>query len=145
MTDGSCIAFFDLGDDIACAPSPNTPDWVNHIAFRVDGVAELEQVKARLQANGVDVVGITDHHIFKSIYFFDPNGIRVELSAQLASEMQMFEESKQAHSRLAEWTRRKDEWRRERAAGGGPPVLKPQRNDRPEVAERAARAGNAPR
>jgi predicted metal-dependent phosphoesterase TrpH len=145
MTDGSCIAFFDLGDDDACAPSPNTPDWVNHIAFRVDGVAQLEQVKARLEANGVDVVGITDHHIFKSIYFFDPNGIRVELSAQLASEMQMLEESKHAHSRLAEWTRRKNEWRRERAAGGGTSVLKPQQNDRPEVAERAARAGDAPR
>ncbi len=91
------------------------------------------------------MVGITDHHIFKSIYFFDPNGIRVELSAQLASEMQMLEESKHAHGRLAEWTRRKNEWRRERAAGGGPSVLKPQRNDRPEVAERAARSGDAPR
>ena len=91
------------------------------------------------------MVGITDHHIFKSIYFFDPNGVRVELSAQLASEMQMLEESKQAHARLAEWTRRKDEWRRERAAGGGTPILKPQQNDRPEVAERAARGGTNPR
>ena len=45
---------------------------------------------------------------------------------------------------LAEWTRRKNEWRRERAAGKGPSVLKPQQNDRPEVAERAARAGKAP-
>ncbi len=57
----------------------------------------------------------------------------------------MFEESKHAHDRLAEWTRRKDEWRRERAAGGGPSILKPQRNDRPEVAERAARSCDAPR
>ena len=145
MTDGSCIAFFDLGDDVACQASPNTPDWVNHIAFRVDSVADLEQIKARLEAHGVDVVGVTDHHIFKSIYFFDPNGIRLELSAQLASEMQMQEESQHAHGRLEEWTRRKNEWRRERAAGGGPPLLKPQQNDRPEVAERAARAGTADR
>ena len=145
MTDGSCIAFFDLGDDVACQPSPNTPDWVNHIAFRVDSVAHLEQIKARLEAHGIDVVGVTDHHIFKSVYFFDPNGIRLELSAQLASEMQMQEESKHAHGRLEEWTRRKNEWRRERAAGGGTPLLKPQQNDRPEVAERAARAGAADR
>jgi len=137
MTDGSCIAFFDLGDDVACEPSPNTPSWVNHIAFRVDSVDALEQVKARLEANGVEVVGITDHHIFNSIYFFDPNGIRIELSAQLASEMHMQEESKTAHARLAEWTRRKNEWRRERAQGVAPPVLKPQQNDRPEVAARA--------
>ena len=145
MTDGSCIAFFDLGDDVACEPPPNTPSWVNHVAFRVDSVEQLEQVKARLEANGVEVVGVTDHHIFKSIYFFDPNGIRIELTAQLASEMQMREESRQAHARLAEWTRRKDEWRKERASGNAPAVLKPQQNDRPEVAERAARAGTTAR
>lgn len=141
MTDGSCIAFFDLGDDIACDPSPNTPSWVNHIALRVGSEAELEQIKARLESNDIEVVGVTDHHIFRSIYFFDPNGIRLELSAQLASDMQMMEESKTAHARLAEWTRRKDEWRRERASGQGSAPLKPQRNDRPEVAERVAQAG----
>ncbi|HSW03578.1 VOC family protein, partial [Aquabacterium sp.] len=32
MADGGCIAFFDLGDDLAAEPSPNTPAWVNHIA-----------------------------------------------------------------------------------------------------------------
>lgn len=137
LCDGSCIAFFDLGDDQACEPSPNTPSWVNHIAFRVDTVEELERMKARLAAHGVEVTGVTDHHIFKSIYFFDPNGVRIELSAQLASEMQMMEESKSAHVRLAEWNERKRAWRAERAAGQGPSVLKPQRNDRPEVAERA--------
>jgi glyoxylase I family protein len=46
--------------------------------------AELEAMKARLQAHGVEVLGVTDHHIFKSIYFFDPNGVRLELSAQVA-------------------------------------------------------------
>jgi glyoxylase I family protein len=138
MTDGSCIAFFDLGDDVACAPSPNTPAWVNHLALRVDSVAQLDAIKARLEQRGVEVVGVTDHHIFKSIYFFDPNGIRLELSAQLASEMQMLEESKSVHARLAEWTQRKNEWRKQRAAGSGAPVLKPQQNDRPEVAARAA-------
>ena len=30
--------------------------------------------------HGVEVLGITDHHIFHSIYFFDPNGHRVELA-----------------------------------------------------------------
>lgn len=141
MSDGSCIAFFDLGDDVACDPSANTPEWVNHLALRVNSVAELEQMKARLEAHGVEVVGVTDHHIFKSIYFFDPNGIRLELSAQLASEMQMLEESKTAHARLAEWTRRKEEWRRARVTGEAPAVLKPQQNDRPEVAERAKAKG----
>ena len=67
LQDGSFIAFFDLGDDQAAAPSANTPAWVNHIAFRVNHVRELEDTMARLKAHGVDVIGVTDHHIFKSI------------------------------------------------------------------------------
>jgi glyoxylase I family protein len=136
LQDGSFIAFFDLGDDVKCEPSPNTPLWVNHISFRVDSMQSLLDMKARLEANGVEVLGPTDHHIFHSIYFFDPNGIRLELTAQLADEFQMLQESKTAHGRLSEWTRRKEQWRAERAAGQQAAPLKPQQNDRPEVGKR---------
>ena len=136
LQDGSFIAFFDLGDDQAAEPSPNTPKWVNHISFRVDSVDALKAMKARLEANGVEVLGITDHHIFDSIYFFDPNGVRLELTAQRADEFQMLEESKTAHARLAEWNARKEQWRRDRAAGKAGEPLKPQRNDRPELARK---------
>ena len=137
LQDGSSIAFFDLGNDEAALPSPNTPLWVNHISFRVDSVADLEATKTRLQANGIDVIGVTDHHIFQSIYFFDPNGVRLELTAQQANESVMNEESKTVHARLTEWTARKEQWRKDRAAGKAGSALKPQRNDRPEVAARA--------
>ena len=136
LQDGSFIAFFDLGDDVAAQPSPNTPPWVNHISFRVDSRQALLDMKARLEAHGIEVLGLTDHHIFHSIYFFDPNGIRLELTAQLADEFQMLQESKTAHSRLAEWTARKEQWRRDRAAGKDSAPLKPQRNDRPELGAR---------
>ena len=132
MRDGSYIAFFDLGDDQVAAPSPNTPAWVNHLALRVDSEAELVQAKARLEAAGVEVLGVTDHHIFKSIYFFDPNGIRLELAAQVANEEQMAKDSTVAHARLKEWTARKEQWRKERAEGKVDAPLKPQQNDRPE-------------
>jgi glyoxylase I family protein len=115
LQDGSFIAFFDLGDDVAALPSPNTPKWVNHISFRVNTVQDLVDTKTRLQAHGIEVLGVTDHHIFKSIYFFDPNGIRLELTAQLADELEMLQQSKTAHARLAEWTARKVQWRKERA------------------------------
>ncbi len=138
LQDGSFIAFFDLGDDEAALPSPNTPAWVNHIAFRVNNLGELDAMKARLQAHGVDVIGITDHHIFKSIYFFDPNGVRLELSAQVANEFQMLKESTTAHARLDEWTARKQLWRKERAQGQATGKLKPQHNDRPEMVARAS-------
>jgi len=136
LQDGSFIAFFDLGDDEAALPSPNTPPWVNHISFRVASQQALRDMKARLEAHGIEVLGITDHHIFHSIYFFDPNGIRLELTAQLADEFQMLQESKTAHARLADWTARKEQWRKDRAAGRAGEPLKPQQNDRPELVGR---------
>ena len=105
---------------------------MNHIAFRVNTVQELENTKARLQAHGVDVLGVTDHHIFKSIYFFDPNGIRLELAAQVASAEEMHKDSTTARARLDAWTARKAQWRRERAGGQASAPLKPAQNDRPE-------------
>ncbi len=109
MTDGSCVAFFDLGDNIAPAPSANTPAWVNHIALRVDTIEQLEAMKSRLEAHGIEVLGVTDHRVFQSIYFFDPNGIRLELCAQLASATQMAAEQKGIREKLDAWTREKAE------------------------------------
>lgn len=109
MTDGGCLAFFDLGDNQACAPSPNTPAWVNHIALRVDTVAQLESMKARIEAHGIEVLGVTDHRVFKSIYFFDPNGIRLELCAQLAPDAQMMREQQGIHEKVAAWSKEKAE------------------------------------
>lgn len=126
LHDGSFIAFFDLGDDEAALPSANTPAWVNHIAFRVQSVADLQAMKERLQAAHVEVIGITDHQIFKSIYFFDPNGVRLELTAQVADEAQMQRESETAHARLAQWTARKAQWREDRARGMATGPLTPE-------------------
>jgi catechol-2,3-dioxygenase len=62
-----------------------TPDWVQHIAFKVGSVQELLATRERLVAAGIEVVGPTDHTIFRSIYFFDPNGHRVELAADVGT------------------------------------------------------------
>jgi len=116
MRDGSFIAFFDLGDDIAALPSPNTPSWVNHIALRVDSVADLLAAKARLEGAGVEVLGVTDHHIIESIYFFDPNGIRVELTTPTVPQAEMDAHALRAHADLDAWTARKAELRAARSA-----------------------------
>lgn len=104
MTDGSHLAFFDLGDDVAAEPSPNTPSWVNHIALRVDSVEALRAAKARLESAGIEVLGITDHHIIESIYFFDPNGIRLELTVPTASAETVTRHEREAHAAVACWT-----------------------------------------
>lgn len=103
MGDGSYIAFFDLGDDINALPSPNTPPWVNHIALRVDSLDILHTMKQRLEDAGVEVLGVTDHHIVKSIYFFDPNGFRVELTVPTIPVETMRAHAAHAHSDLAQW------------------------------------------
>jgi len=107
LRDGSSIAFFDLGDDTSALPSPNTPAWVNHLALRVDSMAELLAAKARLEAAGVEVIGPTDHHIIQSIYFFDPNGIRLELTTPTATPAEMEDHARRARALLDEWTLRK--------------------------------------
>jgi catechol 2,3-dioxygenase-like lactoylglutathione lyase family enzyme len=119
MRDGSFIAFFDLGDDTAALPSPNTPAWVNHIALRVDSVADLLAAKARLEGAGVEVLGVTDHHIIESIYFFDPNGIRVELTTPTVPQSEMDAHARTARSTLDAWTARKAQLRAAAAAKEG--------------------------
>jgi len=107
MRDGSYIAFFDLGDNARAEPSPNTPAWVNHLALEVASEEELRAAKERLEADGVEVLGVTDHHIIKSIHFFDPNGIRLELTTRTASDEEMQAAEKEAHPALRAWTEEK--------------------------------------
>jgi catechol-2,3-dioxygenase len=102
----------------------NTPDWVQHIALEVDSVATLEATKARLEAAGIPVVGLTDHTIFQSIYFFDPNGHRVELAADTATPEQMRRLDAVKWAMLDEWSQTKRAprhaaWMHERALAGG--------------------------
>jgi lactoylglutathione lyase len=78
---GSVLAFFELPTKPPMGRDENTPAWTQHLALEVESVDTLLEVKARLEANGIDVVGPTDHTIFKSIYFFDPSGHRLELAA----------------------------------------------------------------
>jgi catechol 2,3-dioxygenase-like lactoylglutathione lyase family enzyme len=102
---GNVLAFFEIPNSAPMGRDPNTPDWVQHIAFKVDSVATLEKAKARLEADGIEVVGVTDHTIFKSIYFFDPNGHRLELAADVATpeQMKMLDDVK--WDMLDEWSR----------------------------------------
>lgn len=103
MRDGSFVAFFDLGDGQGAA-DPTTPAWVNHLAMSVGTLEELESAKQRLEDAGVSVIGVIDHHWLKSIYFHDPNGLRLELSFQVGNEDTLDGFAREAHATLARWT-----------------------------------------
>jgi catechol 2,3-dioxygenase-like lactoylglutathione lyase family enzyme len=112
MRDGSFLASFDLGDGNASDPSPNTPRSVNHIALRVDSVAELDHAKRRLEAAGVVAIGVTDHAFIRLIYFFDPNGVRLELTTDIGPDDYVAKKERNAHGDCAAWTHEKAERRR---------------------------------
>jgi catechol-2,3-dioxygenase len=67
----------------------------------------LTAVKRLANARGLDVIGPTDHGIFQSIYFFDPNGHRVELTFDTGTEAEMAELHRVAPEMLEEWSRTK--------------------------------------
>lgn len=102
---GNILAFFELPNSPGMGKDPNTPDWVQHIAFKVDSVTTLEATQKRLQAAGVDVVGPTDHTIFRSIYFFDPSGHRIELAADTATPEMTRRLDEVKWAMLEEWSR----------------------------------------
>ena len=78
---GNILAFFELPTRPDMGRDENTPAWVQHLALKVDSLDTLVKTKERLEAAGIDVLVPTEHTIFKSIYFFDPNGHRIELAA----------------------------------------------------------------
>ena len=107
MGEGNILAFFELPNSPPMGRDTNTPDWVQHLAMKVDSIDTLLQTKARLEADGITVVGPTDHTIFKSIYFFDPNGHRLELAVDTGTPqmMQMLDTVK--WDMLNEWAQTK--------------------------------------
>ena len=86
---GNVLAFFELPTQPEMGRDPNTPAWVQHIAFRVADRETLLAYKAHLEAEGVEVLGVTDHGAFHSIYMFDTNGHRVELACPDPDEADM--------------------------------------------------------
>ena len=104
---GNVLAFFELPEQPDMGKDPNTPEWVQHIALRLGSLEELHAAKAHLESLGLDVLGPTHHGIFKSIYFFDPNGHRLELAADISTPEQMQQLKDVAVPMIEEWSETK--------------------------------------
>jgi len=104
---GNVLAFFELPNSPPMDRDSNTPNWVQHIAFQVESMEALMAAKARVEAEGLEVVGPTDHTLFQSIYFFDPNGHRLELAADTSTPSMLQELKRVAPAMLEEWDRTK--------------------------------------
>jgi len=105
MDDGSCLAFFEV---------PGSPfdfktqhDYDLHIALEVPRDA-LEPMMAKARAANLEVRGIADHHMVESIYFRDPNGYVIELTAKTPKHDDDMNPAKNgARAELARWQRDK--------------------------------------
>ena len=56
---------------------------LRHFAFEVKGVEQLHAWKEHLLSKGIEVLGEIDHEVVMSVYFHDPNEIRLELCTSL--------------------------------------------------------------
>ncbi|MBV1775219.1 VOC family protein [Burkholderiaceae bacterium DAT-1] len=102
------LAFFELPTYPEQGRDENTPAWVQHIAFKVKDRATLLEFKAHLESNGVEVLGVTDHGAFHSIYFFDPSGHRIELACPDEHEAETYKKLDAVKwDMLEEWSKTK--------------------------------------
>lgn len=112
MTDGSCLAFFEVpGEDGKNFEFKDQHDYDLHIALEVPR-ADLEPWIEKAKKAGKHVRGIADHKFIDSIYFRDPNGYVIELTAKRPDHDDQIDPSKNgARSVVDKWQRDKVSYR----------------------------------
>lgn len=110
MGDGSFLAFFEVPD--MPFDFKQQHDYDLHIALEVDE-RTLHDMLAKGKAHGIETRGISDHGFIHSIYFRDPNGYVIELTAKLAGHAQQLDPGiNGARAKL-------DRWQNEKTAAAG--------------------------
>src|SRR6185503_8924637 len=101
LDDGSYLAFFEAPDMPFEFKAQH--DFDLHIALEVSEAA-LEEMFARGKARGIETRGVADHGFVRSIYFRDPNGYVIELTAKTPEHAQeMDPATNEARARLDRW------------------------------------------
>ena len=102
MKSGETVAFFEAPElpeqSAAAHPAHNI---FNHLALEVESPTVVDAWRDWIVSQGVEVIGPVDHKIIYSIYFYDPNGIRLELTTPLDPTWN--DHGDQAQASLAEW------------------------------------------
>lgn len=112
---GVLHAFFQMGDGsfLAFFEAPGQPfefkeqhDFDLHIALEVD-YPEMEAMLAKGKEAGIETRGIADHGFIHSIYFRDPNGYVIELTAKTGEPGAAEEMARKAQGALSSWQQSK--------------------------------------
>ena len=82
MSDGSAMAFFELGNDYE-KNDDGIPTYTKHLALSCDNRDQVKRWHEHFTAHGLEVLGEIDHEgIWLSIYVTDPSGLIVEITYQ---------------------------------------------------------------
>jgi len=101
LDDGSCLAFFEAPD--MPFEFKQQHDYDLHIALEVDP-SVIEPMLAKGKAAGIETRGVSDHGFIHSIYFRDPNGYVIELTAKVPGrENAMDPKTNGAREKLERW------------------------------------------
>ena len=101
LDDGSTINFIVFKGEPPDAARRLHP--LRHFAFEVADLDTLHRWREHILSRGVDVIGEIDHGVAMSIYFFDPNEIRLELCVSMIAFDA--DEERKAQRTYDEWWR----------------------------------------
>lgn len=105
MDDGSFLAFFEAPDEPFEFKTQR--DFDLHIALEVEH-GELQRMFDKGKEVGIETRGISDHHFVDLIYFRDPNGYVIELTAKRPGHDGAMDPAKNGAQRvLGEWQKEK--------------------------------------
>lgn len=99
LDDGSALAFFEVPG--MAFEFKKQHDYDLHIALEVT-MDDLLQMFEKGKTEGIETRGIADHGFIKSIYFRDPNGYVIELTAPIDRSGK--DPKLSAHQTLDSWT-----------------------------------------
>ena len=105
LDDGSFLAFFEAPDQPFEFKAQH--DFDLHIALEVSQ-EHLHAMLAKGKALGIETRGVADHEFIHSIYFRDPNGYVIELTAKQAGHDQAMDPTVNgARAKLDRWQARR--------------------------------------
>ena len=139
MGNGDHIAFFDIPDDVGEEKFGYTSGFDQHIAFEVETLEDLDNWKNHLN----DKVGWAsepiNHGFVHSIYFYDPNGLALEITCRDKNYAKiMKEDQSKAHNNLKLWT---EKTREKKESKVGSEKLQERGLDRKELIKRLKVSG----
>jgi len=139
MGNGDHIAFFDIPDNVDEEKFGYTSGFDQHIAFEVDTLEELESWKNHLNGKLGWASDPIDHDFVHSIYFYDPNGLALEITCRDKNyEKIMKEDQRKAHRNLKLWT---EKTREKKESKVGSDKLGERGLDRKELIKRLKASG----